>query len=384
MQFLVERLDRPWGLAKQFGLLAGRLTGEDYSLSVHTASFEPSRFPSVEDNVIESTSPDKTVDPDEPALVGPYPATIWAGQAELEKYSVVVPDIPWSLYPGERRRWLGNLASYSSGGSTIIGGLTSAVTYPWRRMKDSRKRSTDRSTVRNAGTIYIYDERLREPVREVYEVDPELIAPVAAVGPEKSNDPDNQVLCVGPYEPTRNVKRIIDAFYLFVNRLGVQRHDDWDGRNQKQLWHTGNFTLKLHGDGPGEDFLRDYAESQQIEDRVEFADWIPTEQYHKALTSSLAVLDVPLAGGGSSIVYHGLSLGVPAVHTHYHRGLDSLTEDSSLSLKTNSTDTDEIANQLLRAVRTPTSQRQPDDHLKEALSVESGARRFLQDFDNEK
>lgn len=380
MQLLLERLDRPWGLAHQFGLLAGWLSGEDYSLSVHTATFDSSWFPSIEGNVTQSTSPGETIEPNEPTLVGPYPATIWANQVDLDEYSVVIPDLPWSLYRGEQRRWLGELACYSSGGSTFLNGLTSTVTYPWRKMKDSWKRKKDRAALRNANTVYIYDERLRKPVREVYEIEPELIAPVAAVGPGKSNEPDNQVLCVGPYEPTRNIKRIIDAFYLFVNRLGVQRRDDWDGRNQKQMWHTGDFTLKLHGDGPGEEFLRDYAESQQIGDRIEFADWIPTEQFHKALSSSLAILDVPLAGGGSSLVYHGLSLGVPAVHTHYHRGLDSLLEGSPLSLKTSSTDADEIANQLLRAVQIPTSERQPDDQLKQALSVESGARRFLKDL----
>jgi glycosyltransferase involved in cell wall biosynthesis len=380
MQLLVDRLDRPWGYSLQVGLLTGWMTGEDFPLSVHTASFESSFFPSIEKNVTQNPDPSASLDADEPALVGPYPATSWAEEAGLEQYSVIVPDLPWSLYPGERRRWLGEVSSYSSGENTFVNGLASTVTYPWQKMKDSWNRRTDRSAVQNADSVYIYDDRLRKPVRQVYEVEPELISPVAAVGPGKSTDPDNQVLCVGPYEATRNLKRILDAFYLFVNRLGTQRRDDWDGRNPNQLWHSGDFTLKLCGEGAGESFLRDYAESQQLEDQVEFTNWVPNEEYHTALSSSLAVLDVPLAGGGSSVVYHGLSLGVPAVHTHFHRGLDSLLENSPLSHKTSSTNADEIANKLLRAVQTPTTERQPNDDLKQALSVESGARRFLDDI----
>jgi len=159
MQLLVNRLDRPWGLAHQFGLLAGWLSGEDYSLSVHTASYESTWFPSVETTVKESDAPGETVEPSEPTLVGPYPATIWANQADLKEYSLVIPDLPWSLYPGERRRWLGELASYSSGGNTFLDGITSTVTYPWRKMKDSWKRRRDRSAVEAAANYHGRDIR---------------------------------------------------------------------------------------------------------------------------------------------------------------------------------------------------------------------------------
>lgn len=378
MQFLVDRLDRSWGFPLQVGLLAGWLAGEDSATTVHTTDYDADCFPSLESVVTESSSPGSTLDPSEPTLVGPYPATTWAASASPDRYSVVLPHLPWDLYPSKRKHWLGGVPSYAEGGGGLfLRALSAPFTYPWRKTRTTWNRRRDRAGVTGAETVYIYDDRLRKPVKDFYDVEPELINPVAAVGPGKSTDPESTIVASGPYEPLHNFKRIIDAFYLFVNRLGTQRRQDWDGRNPTQLWTSGDFTLKLHGRGSGGEYLREYAESQQLGDQVEFEDWIPTEDYDAELSSSLAIVEVPLAGDASSLVYHGLSLGVPAVHTRHHRGLDTLLEGSELSHKTSSTNADEIATKLLRAVQIPTSQRQPIEDLKKALSVESGAERLV-------
>lgn len=378
MQFLVERLDRSWGFSLQVGLLAGWLAGEDSTTRIHTTSYDRECFPSLEASVTETSSPGSSLGNSEPTLVGPYPATNRAAGTSLETYSVVLPDLPWDLYPKKRKRWLGEPPSYSEGGGGLfLRALSAPFRYPWRKTSTAWKRRRDRAGVTGAETVYIYDDRLRKPVKDFYDVEPELINPVAAVGPGKSTDPESTIIASGPYEPLHNFKRIIDAFYLFVNRLGTQRRQDWDGRTPTQLWTSGDFTLKLHGRGSGEEYLREYAESQQLGDQVEFEGWIHTEDYDAEVSSSLAIVEVPLAGDASSLVYHGLSLGVPAVHTRHHRGLDTLLEGSNLSHKTSSTNADEIATKLLGAVQTPTSHRQPIDDLKKALSVESGAERLV-------
>jgi glycosyltransferase involved in cell wall biosynthesis len=233
-------------------------------------------------------------------------------------------------------------------------------------------RSRDQSTVQSADNVLIYDDRLRKPVQDIYDVEPELISPVAAIGQGKTTDPDNKILAVGPYEPLQNIKRIIDAFYLFVNRLGTQRRDDWDGRNPMQMWQSGDFKLNLHGAGDGKSYLKDYAESQQLEDQIEFPDWIVPENLERELESALAVIDVPLGGDASTVAYHAIAMGVPTVHTRHHQGIDTLIENSDLSLKTKSTDDNHIARNLLNAVRVPTSSRQPVESLRNALDVESG------------
>lgn len=377
MQFLVDRLDRPWGLSFQVSLLSNWLAGELEELSIHTEHYNPDYFPSIQSLVVESDNPWKNLDKETPTIVGPYPATNWARKAKLKNYSVILSSLPWTIYPSKRKRWLGQIPAYSQNNSSLVArGISNAIAAPWRKLRRSWNRSGDRKAVQNAENVFVYDDRMLKPTKDFYEIEPQLINPVAPVGQGKSSDPDNEILAVGPYDSLQNIKRIIDAFYLFVNRLGTQRREDWDGRNPMQMWQSGDFTLKLHGDGDGEEYLKDYAESQQLDDQIEFSDWIPREEYNKKLQSAITVIDVPLAGDASPLVYLGIALGVPAVHTRHHKGLDTFLEDSSLSYKTKSTSSDQMANQILNAVRTPTSKRKPNKALKKALAVKAGAKNF--------
>ncbi len=377
MQLFVNRLDRAWGFPLQVGLLAGWLAKDDTLLSIHTQRYDHTVYPSLKEYVKVGPPSQNNIKREAPSLVGPYPCTSWARQSGLESFSVLLPYLPWEIYPSERNRWLGQISSYGYGGAWEFlkdaGGLFIS---PFRKVNNMWKRRADRGTVQSAKSVCIYDDRLRKPVRDIYDVEPELINPIAAVGQGRSYDPDNRIIAIGPYAPLQNYKRLIDAFYLFVNRLGTKRREDWNGRNPMQMWQSGDFTLRLHGEGEGEEFLRDYTESQQLEGQVEFMGWIPPEDIDAQLRSALAVVDVPLAGDASATTYHAMSLGVPAVHTRHHRGLDSLVEDNQLSHRTKSTDSNLIANSLLDAVKTPTSERQPIDALKKTLEVESAVRFF--------
>lgn len=384
MQIIVDKLDRTWGLSLQIGLVSGWLSGEGNGLSIITNHYNPQLFPSLKKYVTETDRPVTEIETHEPTLVGPYPATKWVQRSNLENYAVILAHLPWELYPKKKQRWLGRIPSYANtGGNVILRSLIRLMILPWRRAVRTLNRHRDRSAVTAAKQIYIYDDRMRKPVNDFYDRDPELISPVAPVGQGKNVDPENTIIAMGPLEPLQNVKRIIDAFYVFVNRLGTQRRQDWDGRNPMQMWQSGDFTLEIHGKGDGKKYLKDYAESQQLEDQIEFGDWMQIENYDSLLESALAVIDVPLAGDASPLVYHAISLGVPAVHCRHHKGLDTLLSDSELSHKTSSTNADEIASCLLDAVRIPTSSRQPNESLKKALEVESSAQYFLEQFEDE-
>lgn len=384
MQIMIDKLNRPWGLDRQVKLITAWLQNEDEPVTVNTGSYDQDNFPSIKRSVRVSKRPWKSVDPAEPALIGPYPATRWARKAKLTNFTVILPYLPWDLYPAKKQRWLGRLPTYTSANrGWFLRSVTSLITYPWRKTINYMNRRQDQAAVKSADQVFVYDNRLQKPVNDLYGVDPELINPMAAVGRGQSTDPDNTILAVGPYVPLQNTKRIIDAFYLFVNRLGTQRRENWDDQNPMQMWQPGNFTLHLCGDGPGETYLKEYASSQQLQDQVEFKSWIPPENYDRELKSSLVFVDVPLAGDASPLVYQALSLGVPAVHSRHHRGFETLLKNSSLSRKTNSTDVDHTANQLLDAARIPISLRKSNSNLKKALSVKSGVKFFLKEVAGE-
>lgn len=375
MQFAVNHLKRPWGLDLQVGLLGGWMQNESEDVSIHTPNYNRSYFPNLEPIVEETDNLAGSLRSDEPTLAGPYPAAVQPSKAGVSNYSILMSHIPWDLYPRKKNEWLGRLPVYvSKNRQLFIRSLMELLLYPWVKTRVAYRRFRDQRAVANAKEIYVYDDRLRKPVRDIYDRDPTLISPVAAIGGSKTSDPDQKIIAMGPHDPIQNTKRIIDAFYLFVNRLGTQRRDDWDGRNPMQMWRSGDFVLKLHGRGDGKDYLRDYAESQQLEDQIEFKDWTAGEDYETEIGSALAVLDVPLGGDASTLVYHALAMGVPAVHTRYHRGLDTFIEDSTLSFKTSSTDTTAIAKGLLNAATVPSSERVPNENLKKALDLESGAR----------
>lgn len=381
MQFVVNQLNRPWGLNLQIGLLGGWISGRDGTVSIHTTSLNKDYFPTVASSVVVSSNPSTTIDADQPTLTGPYPAVRWTHRAGVDNYSILMSHIPWNLYPKKKNQWLGRLPVYVSNNSQLLWrSIMELLLLPWHKTRLAYRRFQDQRSVQAAREIYIYDDRLRKPVRDVYDRDPTLISPVAAIGGAKTSDPDKKIVAMGPHDPIQNTKRIIDAFYLFVNRLGTQRREDWDGRNPMQMWQAGDFVLELHGTGDGEDYLREYADSQQLEDQVTFEEWVPSEDYESVIGDAMAVVDVPLAGDASTLVYHALAMGVPAVHTRYHRGLDTFIEDSSLSFKTSSTDTTAIGKSLLDAVKVPSSERMPNKSLKKALEVESGAEHLTEEL----
>ncbi|MFB6345195.1 MAG: hypothetical protein ABEK50_05395 [bacterium] len=383
MQIVVDHLTRPWGLDLQVGLTAGWLSSRNEAVSVYATDYDETFFPAIENHVTVSSSPGSKLDPSAPTLCGPYPANYWPYQAGVNNYSVLMPYIPWDLYPRKKRNWLGRLPAYlSEDRKLILESLLELCYYPWYTIRKTYQRLLDRNAVEGAKDIFIYDDRLRKPVQDVYGREPTLISPVAAIGSGKTSDPDQKIVAMGPYEPLQNVKRLIDAFYLFVNLLGTQRREDWDGRNPMQMWQPGNFTLEIFGRGDGKSYLEEYAESQQLGEQIEFNDWVPSEDYDSTIGSALAVIDIPLAGDASTLVYHALAMGVPAVHTRHHRGIDTFLEDSPLSIKTSSTDTTQIAQGILEAAKVPSSQRIPNDDLKKAMDVESGAKHLKQEIIN--
>lgn len=380
MQIAVNHLDRPWGLDLQVGLLGGWLGSQSKNFRIHTRRFEEAHYSSLDDTVSVSSRPWSHLEVDEPTLAGPFPACCWPHRAGVKNYSLLMPDLPWDLYPKKKQKWLGRLPVYvKNNRSLLLRSLFRAMVYPWVKTRSLYRRYRDQRALANANNVFIYDDRLRKPVQDLYDRDPTLISPVAAIGGGKSTDPDQKILAVGPLDPQQNVKQLIDAFYLFVNRLGTRRREDWDGRNPMQMWQSGDFKLEIHGTGSGEEYLKDYASSQQLEDQVNFKDWIPREDYDSAIESSLAVVDIPLGGDVSTLVYHALAMGVPAIHTRHHRGIDTFLEDSDLSFKTSSTDTAEIAEALLAAAKVPSSKRVPNSTLKKALDVESGAKHLLEE-----
>ncbi len=379
MQVLLRQLTRPWGLEQQIGLLARWLRAEGEEVRVVTRRFNPTYFGSVEGDVVETPHPWKSVDPARPTLVGSYPATLWARKASLENYSVTLPYLPWGLYPRKQRDWVGRLPSYVNNRSDLITGSLKVIAgSPFRWVKRRWHRFNDGWTIRNARNVFVYDSRLVEPVEALYDRSPRLLPPMAASGRSASPEPGNKFLTIAPLEPAQNLHNLLDAFSIFVHRLGQRRRESWEG-DPSGPWEQGNITLTICGEGQGHSYLKSYAESQKISEAVEFKPWPSPEKREPILRSALGFVDLPLSGDASALAYHAMSMGVPAVYSRRHDALDSLLESQPLSLPVDRPRSDDaIAKALLRASQVPRSQRQTSPDLKEALSPDANVKPLME------
>ncbi len=377
MQIVVKRLDRPWGLARQAHLLARWWHQEDRQLRVVVGE-NPGEVPEgLADRVVVSARPWRSIDPDRPTLAGPHPAASWVHRAGVERYSLLMTHLPWGLYPSRQQRWLGRLPVYYRGNRELLWrALRYLMVYPVRRLRSAWNRRRDRRAVHGADRLLLLDERLRDPVEDLYGRSGEPVLPMVPVGHEGVRDPERYFLVATPLEPIHNLRRIIDAFYLFVNRLGVRHQPDWERAQPLRMWEPGDVELRVYGEGSGESYLRDYTRSQQLEDQVTVKPWPAPSELDRAVRRALAVVDLPLGGGGSILPYQALSEGVPAVYTQFHPRLESRLDEEPLAHRVGGTDTSGIGRAMLSASRVRTSRRTPIKALREQLEPGPAARRL--------
>lgn len=379
MQIVVDRLDRPWGLAQQARWLGRWLADRGKSPRVVTRRMNEATSAEPIPWIEVSRRPWRRLDPSRPTLAGPYPAVGWAKRADVERYSLLLSHLPWGLYPSRQREWLGRLPVYYRNNRDLFWrSLRYLMTAPFRGVNRRWKRWRDQRAARDARRLFVLDDRLREPVDDLYGRSPESVRPIVPVGHEGVNDPEKYFLVLAPLEPVQNLRRIVDAFYLFVNRLGARHQPDWEEAHPLRMWKPGDVELHIYGEGSGEDYLRDYVRSQQLEDQVTVASWPEPGRLDSMIRSALAVLDIPLAGNASILPYQALASGVPAVYTQWHKELEAAIGDSRLAHRVGGTREDEIARGLLEASRVPTSERTPLQKLREVLSPESSVTRLVE------
>lgn len=377
MQIVVERLDRPWGLARQAHLLARWWSHGDRELKVVVG--DGTDVPEdLEPSVVTASSPPRVIDPDRPTLAGPYPAASWVHRAGVQRYCLLLTHLPWGLYPSRQQRWLGRLPVYYRGNRDLLWrSLRHLMFLPVRRLRAAWNRRRDRRAVKEADRVFLLDGRLKDPVEDLYGREGELVLPIVPAGHEGVRDPNHYFLAAAPLEPIHNLRRIVDAFYLFVNRLGVRHRPDWEKAQPLRMWKPGDVQLRVYGRGSGKGYLRDYADAQQLGDRVTFEPWPAPSELDRVVRKALAVVDVPLGGGGSTLPYQALSEGVPAVYTQYHDRLEDALGENPLAHHVGGTDTAGIGEALLSASRVPASRRTPPDALREQLDPDAASRVLL-------
>ena len=371
MQILIDELVRPWGIEQQIGLLARWARSENKTVRILTGKSNLQIYGDIKKQIKISTTPWKDLEPDEPTLVGPYPATSWITKSSVRSYSVLLSEIPWGLHPKKQTQWLGAMPSYVHGsGDLIKESLKYLLASPLRWAKTRYNRWRHEQGLNRAETIYIFDNRLKNPVQEIYGQTTKLLTPSYPCG-RSAPRPQGYYLCVTPLEPARNLHAVIDAFYLLVRRYGARFQANWDLDSPFQSGDLHDFQLKIIGEGSGKSYLEQYAQSQQMSEKLEFIDWPPPEELQRYLEGAIGVIDVPLTGDASSLVYRAIAGGVPAVYSRSHPGLDSLITPGAMAKQVKPSNRDEIAKGLIEFAQISTDQRKPDATLKKGIDPEN-------------
>lgn len=372
MQILIDQLTKPWGIEQQVGYIARTRILNDKDVSIHTRQFDSEFYRDIQDVVHVHNRPWNHLDPGHKTLSGPYPATKWIDKSNVDRYSILLSEISWGFYPGLQEQWLGSMPSYVTGNTKLLKeSLKFIANTPVRKTKRFYNRYRHNRAIKNADSVYIYDNRLADPVEEIHDREPELIPPIIPEPRTNNQTPRSYFLVVAPLVPDRNLHTVIDAFYLVVRRYGARFQANWDSDSPFRSGDLHDFQLKIVGEGSGKQYLKDYAESQQLGDKVEFEPWLPPEKLERTIHSSLAVIDIPLTGDASVIPYQSLASGVPTVYSRSHPGLDSLVESSNLAKQVKPSDKDGVAKFLIDAAKIPPAQRQPIPELIDSLSPES-------------
>jgi glycosyltransferase involved in cell wall biosynthesis len=378
MQILIDRLSEPWGIQQQVGYLVRAMAMDDRDVRVLTRHFDSDTYRHISNHVEVHDSPWTVLDSQRRTIVGPYPATKWIDKSSIGDYSILLSELPWGFYPDKQREWLGSMPSYVTGQSQLMKeSLKYIFNTPVRKTRRMYNRWRHNRAVKHADTVFIHDNRLADPIQAIHDRNPTLIPPVIPEPRENNQTPRSCFLAVSPLEPARNLHTVIDVFYLIVRRYGARFQANWDSDSPFQSGDLHDFKLKIVGEGPGKEYLEDYAETQQLEDKIEFEPWLSPEIMERTIHSSLGVIDVPLTGDASVVPYQALASGVPTVYSRSHPGLDSFLDGSNLAKQVKPTAKDVMARFLIDAAKIPPAQRTPVPQLAESITPENNFQTLL-------
>lgn len=106
----------------------------------------------------------------------------------------------------------------------------------------------------------------------------------------------NEIVTVGRLYEQKNQQLLLEAFALFNNR-------------------NPDYVLKIYGDGPLEQDLKDLAKKLKIEDKVMFIHSIP-DIHNKIIDAKIFVL-TSLYEGMPNALLEAIALGIPTITTNY-------------------------------------------------------------------
>lgn len=384
MQILVSRLERPWGLELQLAWLVRWCQDRDQRVTLYTRSYDRARFPGIAESVEQSSSPARELDPDRPTLVAGYPATAWVDPNRLDRYLILLENVPWGLYPDQQQKWIGKITPFDESWSRLLlDGLKQLVFSPVTAWQRRRRKSAHDRTLQQADSVVGFDNRMSRPLKEFHDVDLDVMPMWCPVGMGGGGEPRPCFVCIGPLELGQNLSTLLEAHYLFINRFGQQRQDVSLDEPQPLygLWQRGTLTLKIFGEGEGEATLRNLAETYSIEDAVEFHPWPDPAELTEIIRDAVALVDVSRTSDASVLPYLAMANGVPSVYTHVHEALDSLVSGGPLAHPVPSGDPNRIGKGLMEASQVGLSERNPARELGQAMDPDSLLTELLERID---